>query len=1404
MQSLGPLSPDKLLAATQQIAMRFEVYDGAEWLDLSQIAPAEAFQDVELDEWYDSTHPSKWIPVLGGAGTVNRDGTEVYSGDYSARIDVDASGTLTYFYQSVKLPPLHRYFLTFYYKTEAGKNAAFYMMNIQTGRYLNSSGAWQAWAAAITLPEATDWTLYELEIVTDYDGYQHNCSFASGSSSASSSIWFDKISLAPLPSYLVAGSVEAAGAGRDSEPVAGSWSVTLDNPEGIFHPFHPTSEYAGLIGMGKQARVSLGVLSREVVRFDGSDDYVEVPDAAAMDITGAITVEAWVKQTYRDTWATLVTKGTSTTWSSNNYVLGLYAGRVDFRWGADRVVVDAGDELELGAWHHVVAVVPSSGQITVWIDGVLKKYATRTVTPTANSQVLRFGSDDGYTDNFCGDLAEVRIYSRDLTEAEIAEHYRHVYQNETDLEGLWTFAEQGPVAYDDSGNDLDGYLEGAWRSRPQLLTNSGLERWASSSDCYGWIEQTPGSNTITQETTETHNGRGASAKLVTVDDVTCNMYQQVTLKPGHLHRLSFWYKSTGAARAWVYGGASFQVMLKRGAMDELEWASGSGWLDFDAAADWTRAEIVFQTHKDHNAYLIAAGISSATGLTMYLDDLSLVDLDEGEEVLERVFWQRIVGYMDNPSFDHKTGAIAISGTDYSKELADLRLYSPWTAWGSSETFDSQASPGGTGTELYAEADALEVGTGEADNITNWSVAGTGSASSEDVGNGSDYYLHFVRDVVGLGSEETVENTNVGTLAAGSRYAVQFDGRGIISDGGYAKLEVWQTVGASYELIGERYITPGAGWHAYSVIVSCTSAGACRLRLYAGGKYATSGDIWDLDNISIKLYDPDSWMIYDLDPECNGVYRVELDGEQIPEGDEDREGGWHYDRQANALYFSEDMVIDDGTANLVVYYYTDQAPENVVADLLVAAGRYATRAAALAAMDYEATGIVIERVWFEQGTSALAAVAEICARCNYRFWRSWDGTPNFKPAPALTTPAHLTLEDEAALGGLGLFQSVNEVRNHVIIEGEERSVFNISTLKVERVRWRGEAEDATSIAAYLEKTYALSSDLFQDQDSVDDMAAELLAEFKEPKYYVDLDMPFSAIPLEIGDTVQVEIPVGSVTVTKKVLVREVSVSNHSAKYLCEIFVPTNTVLTVNDASLAMTSDQATVQRDGFIETADASMAMAAEAAGISRTVTYTTAQAGASLAVPSGFTQAVIECWGPGGNGGGGDGPLGGGGGGGAYSKVTATVAGGTDTLYVYVPAGGAGTPTYVKKNDTTICEAEAGSAGTDEAGGAGGLASTGVGDTKYSGGDGYIYLAGTAGGGGGSSAGPAADGNDATSRTGATAPTGGGAGGTGGLAYNAGSAGTAPGGGGGGAGEDLGSPKSGGAGAIGKVIIVFS
>ena len=209
----------------------------------------------------------------------------------------------------------------------------------------------------------------------------------------------------------------------------------------------------------------------------------------------------------------------------------------------------------------------------------------------------------------------------------------------------------------------------------------------------------------------------------------------------------------------------------------------------------------------------------------------------------------------------------------------------------------------------------------------------------------------------------------------------------------------------------------------------------------------------------------------------------------------------------------------------------------------------------------------------------------------------------------------------------------------------------------------------------------------------------------------------------------------------------------------------------------------------------------------------------TFTVPTGVTSITVQAWGGGGRGGNtsADGASGGGGGGAFSNSVLTVTPGATYTVNVGQgsSSSSAGGDSWVSPNtvgNALVLAKGGNSVNVSTQGASGGLASNGIGDIKFDGGNGAnaYFGAGTDyGGGGGSSAGTSVAGNytntTTVTTTGATAPSGGGNGGDGRYSSDGnGSGGTVPGGGGGGALRNGGTNYSGGAGGNGKVIITYT
>jgi C1A family cysteine protease len=146
--------------------------------------------------------------------------------------------------------------------------------------------------------------------------------------------------------------------------------------------------------------------------FDGVNDYVGVPDDASLDITEAITIEAWVKYDQIPTsYAAVVDKEAA-------YILRVRGGQIQFYLyigGSWRYLYGSTTTLTTGVWYHIAGVYDGT-QMRVYLNGIVDGSMARTGLINTSTNPLYIGRRlSNYLD---GTVDEVRLYSRALAPGE--------------------------------------------------------------------------------------------------------------------------------------------------------------------------------------------------------------------------------------------------------------------------------------------------------------------------------------------------------------------------------------------------------------------------------------------------------------------------------------------------------------------------------------------------------------------------------------------------------------------------------------------------------------------------------------------------------------------------------------------------------------------------------------------------------------------------------------------------------------------------------------------------------------------------------------------------------------------------------------------------------------------------
>jgi len=152
---------------------------------------------------------------------------------------------------------------------------------------------------------------------------------------------------------------------------------------------------------------------------------VEVPDAPSLTLGGPFTVAAWIRTTVAGTDNQVIAQKAD---SVGGALRSGYSFRLDgaqklklliFDGGTAIAAVTAQTALPLDTWVHV-AGVRDGAMVRIFVNGTMAEFLTSPVFPADGASPLYLGHEGGGRANgFDGNLDEIRLYDRALSDAEI-------------------------------------------------------------------------------------------------------------------------------------------------------------------------------------------------------------------------------------------------------------------------------------------------------------------------------------------------------------------------------------------------------------------------------------------------------------------------------------------------------------------------------------------------------------------------------------------------------------------------------------------------------------------------------------------------------------------------------------------------------------------------------------------------------------------------------------------------------------------------------------------------------------------------------------------------------------------------------------------------------------------------
>lgn len=221
---------------------------------------------------------------------------------------------------------------------------------------------------------------------------------------------------------------------------------------------------------GLAAAITFEGRASRSLSLDGAGSYVEVPSSESLNITGPLTVEAWVKINSSGRLRGIVERYNWLNTPDGGFALRLTAdNKIQFhtvRSNTEAAGVQGGTSLSVGTWHHVAGVF-DGGQIKVYVDGKLDGAVNTAVAPAAGTTSLKIGVPGhryyGDTTNyfFDGLIDEVRVTAGAAYEGNFSPQLPLTASvivrggdGQAAARGYWDF--ESPTPDDSSGYDNHG------------------------------------------------------------------------------------------------------------------------------------------------------------------------------------------------------------------------------------------------------------------------------------------------------------------------------------------------------------------------------------------------------------------------------------------------------------------------------------------------------------------------------------------------------------------------------------------------------------------------------------------------------------------------------------------------------------------------------------------------------------------------------------------------------------------------------------------------------------------------------------------------------------------------------------------------------------------------------------
>jgi glucose/arabinose dehydrogenase len=164
--------------------------------------------------------------------------------------------------------------------------------------------------------------------------------------------------------------------------------------------------------------------SNTAASFNGSNQYVDVPSSASLNLTSAVTVEAWAKPAVMPgvgNTGTLAMKATDPPYSYWLQVTDNDRAKFGVGVGGVNRPISAGGVVAPGSWYHLVGTYDGTTE-RLYVNGALVASQPLTGALGTVAGNFRIGTTRS-SEWFNGAIDEVAVYNKALTPAQVQAHY---------------------------------------------------------------------------------------------------------------------------------------------------------------------------------------------------------------------------------------------------------------------------------------------------------------------------------------------------------------------------------------------------------------------------------------------------------------------------------------------------------------------------------------------------------------------------------------------------------------------------------------------------------------------------------------------------------------------------------------------------------------------------------------------------------------------------------------------------------------------------------------------------------------------------------------------------------------------------------------------------------------------